>query len=91
MAYIKADQILPNEIIELIQKYVDGEYLYIPRKQNKRQKWGKNTGIRKELADRNREIYECFLNGEDIKQIAQEYFLSVKSIQRIVHNMKQSA
>jgi hypothetical protein len=30
MGYRKAEQILPNEIIELIQNYVDGECIYIP-------------------------------------------------------------
>ena len=28
----KAEEILPMEIIELIQQYVDGENIYIPRK-----------------------------------------------------------
>lgn len=32
MKYIKAIDVLPQEIIEIIQNYVDGEYLYIPRK-----------------------------------------------------------
>ena len=33
MGYIRAEEILPAEIIELIQKYVDGANIYIPRKQ----------------------------------------------------------
>ena len=32
MKYVKAIDVLPQEIIEIIQNYVDGEYLYIPRK-----------------------------------------------------------
>lgn len=32
MCYIKAKDVLPLEVIELIQQYVDGEYLYIPKK-----------------------------------------------------------
>jgi len=31
MAYIKAQSVLPEEIINLIQQYVDGECLYILR------------------------------------------------------------
>jgi len=34
MSYKKAEHILPLEIIELIQNYVDGECIYIPRKKN---------------------------------------------------------
>ncbi len=37
MGYIKAEEILPAEVIELIQQYVDGRNIYIPRKQNHRQ------------------------------------------------------
>jgi len=36
MGYKKAELVLPIEIIELIQNYVDGEYIYIPRKDNER-------------------------------------------------------
>ncbi len=32
MGYIKAETVLPAEIIELIQQYVDGKNIYIPRK-----------------------------------------------------------
>lgn len=36
MCYIKAKDVLPLEVIELIQQYVDGEYLYIPKKEERR-------------------------------------------------------
>lgn len=39
MKYVKAQDVLPEEIIEILQKYVDGKYLYIPRK-NENQKLG---------------------------------------------------
>ena len=32
MSYIKAEQILPEELIRQIQEYADGVYIYIPRK-----------------------------------------------------------
>lgn len=32
MKYKKAQEVLPKHIIELLQEYVDGEYLYIPIK-----------------------------------------------------------
>lgn len=32
MGYIKAVEALPAELVSEIQKYVDGEMLYIPRK-----------------------------------------------------------
>ena len=32
MCYIKAKEVLPKEVIELIQKYVEGKCIYIPKK-----------------------------------------------------------
>lgn len=40
MGYKRAEEILPVEVIELIQQYVDGASIYIPRKQENRQEWG---------------------------------------------------
>ncbi|WP_077602260.1 GNAT family N-acetyltransferase [Oceanobacillus sojae] len=34
MSYKKIKEILPSELIELIQEYIDGEYIYIPIKQD---------------------------------------------------------
>ena len=36
MSYKKAEEVLPIEIIEMIQQYIEGENIYIPRKANKR-------------------------------------------------------
>ena len=88
MGYRKAEEILPIEIIELIQQYVDGESIYIPRKQANRQDWGSGTGVRRELSLRNQEIYADYIAGGRITELAGKYFLSEKSIQRIVRSMK---
>ena len=31
MSYIKAESVLPQNIIEIIQQYIDGENIYIPK------------------------------------------------------------
>lgn len=31
MSYKKATHILPRELLEKIQEYIDGEFIYIPR------------------------------------------------------------
>ena len=41
MKYVKAIDVLPQEIIEIIQNYVDGEYLYIPRKNDNKKSYKK--------------------------------------------------
>ena len=39
MRYQKANEILPKELVELIQSYMDGGYVYIPRKEENRKSW----------------------------------------------------
>lgn len=89
MGYKKAEQILPDEIIRLIQNYIDGECIYIPRKDENRKEWGSQTSIREELRDRNRSIYADYKKGLKNIQLAEKYFLSEKSIQRILREMKE--
>ncbi len=88
MSYKRADEILPSEIIELIQGYVDGETIYIPRKENQRKEWGNKTLIRQELERRNSQIVTDFQNGYKVQALSIKYFLSEKSIYRILRKMK---
>ncbi len=88
MGYVKAEEILPIEIIELIQEYVDGRNIYIPRKAQCRVSWGTGTDTRRELKARNERIYADFLSGRTVSELAGSYFLSEKSIQRIIREEK---
>jgi len=84
MKYLKAKNILPEELISLIQEYVDGEFLYIPRKNGEQKAWGENSGSREQLKDRNSEVYDRYLDGMKINDISMQYFLSEQSIRRII-------
>ena len=84
----KAETVLPAEIIELIQQYVDGKNIYIPRKAASRQEWGTGTRIRQELLARNQQIYADYLAGSRTSELASKYCLSEKSIQRILRKIK---
>lgn len=84
MCYIAAKEVLPSEIIELIQKYVDGEYIYIPKKDNSRSGWGTRNNTRVEINIRNYNIYNEYMNGASRNELADKYFLSKKSIDRII-------
>ena len=89
MKYIKASDVLPEEIIKIIQEYIDGEYLYVPRKDENHKSWGENSGIKKSLKIRNNEIFQKYLKGFTINELAREYFLSDKSIRRMINEEKQ--
>lgn len=89
MGYRKAEEILPVEIIELIQQYVDGQNIYIPRKSENRLEWGSGTAIKQELHVRNQQIYSEYLAGAGVAELAEKYYLSVKSIQRILREKRK--
>ena len=74
MKYVKAIDVLPQEIIEIIQNYVDGEYLYIPRKNDNKKSWGEKSGIKNILKERDIEIYEKYIKGLSISELSKEYF-----------------
>lgn len=88
MSYIKAELILPKEVLELVQKYADGQCLYIPRKKENYKSWGENTRFREMTKARNQDIYIDYRNGLTTNELYEKYFLSVKSIQRIVLEQK---
>lgn len=90
MSYQRAENILPAEIIELIHNYIDGGHIYIPRKENNRREWGAGTDTRKELDIRNKQIYDDYQQGYKIIELANKYFLSEKSIQRIILKIKKT-
>ncbi len=84
MSYKKANRIFPTELLEIVQEYVDGECIYIPRKSSNKKEWGTETTIRDELEIRNRQIYQDHQSGCDLEHLSQRYYLSLKSIQRII-------
>ena len=86
MSYIKAEEILPEELIRSIQEYADGVYLYIPRKPGTRHLWGQNTGYKEELSERNEQIYKDYCAGNSVRQLARKYHLTEKSIRRVLRN-----
>ena len=88
MGYIRAEDVLPEEVLELIWQYIDGELVYIPRKGEKRC-WGSGTGIRDHLNVRNENIYLKYTQGMSVHELADYYCLSEKSIQRIIQNLKK--
>lgn len=42
MNYVKAKNVLPSELLEKIQEYAAGTYLYIPQKCENRKNWGES-------------------------------------------------
>ncbi|MGM0975247.1 MAG: CD3324 family protein [Bacillota bacterium] len=85
MSYVKANAVLPENLIAEIQKYVQGEAIYIPKPEKDYRKWGSRSGARKALDERNHSIKSEFQNGKTISKLAEEYFLSDETIKKIVY------
>lgn len=85
MNYLRADLILPEELLSEIQKYVQEGLIYIPKPKNLHKKWGEVSGGRELIQHRNKEIKDKFQNSNCIEKLAQEYFLSIETIKRIVY------
>ncbi len=88
MKYENAQNILPDEIIDIIQQYIDGRYLYIPRKDENKKSWGEHSGFKNELEKRNMGIYDSYVKGMSVKELADVYYLTDNSIRRIIRKYK---
>lgn len=85
MKYINAKAILPDMLVEELQKYVQATYLYIPAKEEQHRSWGELSGYREELSRRNRVIIAKYQNGASVERLADEYCLSVSAIRKIIY------
>ncbi|MDR6998917.1 CD3324 family protein [Neobacillus niacini] len=89
MKYINANNVLPEKLIMEIQKYVQGETLYIPKPEKEYRKWGTSSGGRRLLDRRNAAIKSSFISGSSIQQLAEEHYLSTETIKKIVYSKKK--
>lgn len=87
MKYRNAKNIFPVDIMEELQKYVQGEYVYIPIKDKTT-----NTNITEygvEIQKRDEHIYTKSLGGLSNRKLSQIYCLSESSIRRIIINQRK--
>ncbi len=87
MKYINAKDILPKELLRQLQNCAGGKIIYVPTGKEKRS-WGEASGYKMILSRRNDEIRESFGSGVSIEKLAEEYYLSVESIKKIVYSKK---
>ncbi len=85
MKYINANAILPDMLVEELQKYVQAGYIYIPAKDEQHKSWGELSGYRKKLEKRNASIVMEYQNGVSMAELADRYFLSVSAIRKIIY------
>ncbi|WP_314591788.1 CD3324 family protein [Paenibacillus terrigena] len=86
MRYTNANEILPKELIEKLQDFVQGEYIYIPAIKDQHKNWGELSGFREKIDKRNSEIIQAYKSGNTIQELAESYYLSVYAIRKIIYN-----
>ena len=62
MGYKRADEILPEYVLKILQEYAGGELLYVPKKERDRKRWGTGTGMGERLRLRDETIQRILRN-----------------------------
>lgn len=88
MGYKNASSVLPTDLLEAIQKHIDGEYIYIPRKTENKKQWGEAKNSRQYVQERNKIILSQYQGGISVKDIASHSYLSPKTIYKILATMR---
>ncbi|MBN2796480.1 MAG: hypothetical protein JXR88_13805 [Clostridia bacterium] len=89
MKYKKAESILPQDLLDEVRKYIQGEYLYISKADGSKKRWGEKSGSRQELAQRNRMIRDDYRSGVSIEELSERYYLAINTIKQIVYKKNQ--
>lgn len=84
MDYKNGKEIFPSELLEQLQEYVQGNLVYIPKKEKERVGWGENSGAKTVIRNRNCEICEAHRKGIGVSELAELFCLSEDSIKKIL-------
>ena len=91
MKYKNAKKILPEQLVKEIQKYVQGEIIYVPGINSSRAGWGESNGAKERYRERNNEIIKLYNSGVSIEALTNKYYLSEYSVKKIIYESKKSA
>ncbi|MBU9722811.1 MULTISPECIES: CD3324 family protein [Bacillaceae] len=90
MQYKNGKEVIPHSLLAELQKYIQGELVYIPKQANQRVGWGESNGSRRIIKERNEEIYRLYKDGCSLQELEQKYCLSADSIRKIIYKMRSS-
>ena len=85
MKYVKAKSVFPHALLLEMQKYVQGEMVYIPKAPGNRDSWGANTDTRSAVARRNEEIVRAYRAGVTVSELTELFYLSGETIRKIIY------
>jgi RimJ/RimL family protein N-acetyltransferase len=83
MKYRNATELLPPQLLQELQKYAQGETLYVPKV--RRKSWGEGTGAKSFFSRRNSDIRSHFHGGDSLEKLSDDYFISEDAVKKIVY------
>jgi Mor family transcriptional regulator len=84
LQYKNGKEILPAELLKELQRYIQGELIYIPTLEAERKGWGENNGTRDSIRKRNMDIHRLYKEGFSIDELMGKFHLSEESIRKII-------
>ena len=78
MAYRNARDVLPEDVLQIVQRYAAGDCLYIPRDRHLRRPSDA-------LKPRNEAIRQAYRQGQTVRELSRKYYLSTQAIYKILH------
>ena len=86
MKYVNAKDVLPPEVLAMVQEYSGGALIYVPKKDEEKIGWGQKNGARAQVHMRNCNIIDAYKGGTSIFELMTEYCLSEASIRKILYS-----
>ena len=83
MGYRNVREVLPDDLIKKIQEYIDGESIYIPKKEIR------SVNLKQDNSVRDREIFEKYQKGCKVTNLAEEYYISTQGIYKIIAKQRR--
>ncbi|WP_100013137.1 CD3324 family protein [Lentibacillus sediminis] len=91
MQYKNGREVFPPRLLKEMQKYIQGELIYIPKEKNQRAGWGEVNGSRALIAQRNEDIFQLYREGKSLEELEEMYSLSNDSIRKIIYKTRSKA
>ena len=86
MGYRNGRDVLPPDLLALVQQYAEGELIAIPRREKKTRTASPSA---QETLRRNDEIRLRHAGGMSVSRLAGEYYLSPQAIYKILSGCKK--
>ena len=83
MKYRNAAELLPLQLLQELQKYAQGETIYISKV--RRKPWGEGTDAKSFYSKRDADVRKHYSHGADLRKLSEDYFISEDAVKKIIY------